>query len=94
MALTNEKTVQINLAMNVMANLCKNVKPQIDFLNETFNSGGGLLTQITQADLDANTAWSGLTVAQLAAGIFALTSTVGLAAAYAAMAEMAAKGGN
>ena|SRR5271166_236072 len=96
MALTNAKTVQVNLAMAVAANLVRNIKPQLDYLNETFNSTGGLLTQIVQADLDANPNWSGLTVAQLSNGVFALTSTLAtaLASGYPNLAEMAAKGGN
>lgn len=56
--------------------LLDTLKPIADQLNVIYDSAGGAKTTITQADMDGESALSGLTKTQLDDAMFAITSTV------------------
>lgn len=93
MALSQMELALIQRAGVVSKQALEVLKPVIDEIDSVWNAAGGPGSTVSQADLNAAAQLSGLTTAQLADGIFALTSTLktAIASGYAAMAQLGAR---
>lgn len=73
--------------------LLLDLQPKLAGLDSIYNSAGGVATTLTQAELDAIPELSGLTLAQVNDGLYALTAVIlpGIVTAYPAIAQLAAR---
>lgn len=73
----------------------ESVKPLVDSLNVIYDSGGGVKETLTQAELDGQADFSGLTKQQLDDGMYALTATLrtDIANAVTQLAQLSARAG-
>lgn len=94
MALSVMEQNLINRMMNISRLIAEEVQPVLAEINGVWNASGGPASTIVQGDLDAVSAYSGLTTTQLSNGSFALTSTIltALGTTQAALAQLAARG--
>ena len=83
--------------VNKIAALSKKVLselyPQLQELQQIYDSEGGVSDTLTQAELDEIAAYSGLTVQQVTDAAYALTTVLlpGITSAYSALAQLAAR---
>ena len=94
MALSIEEINLINRAMNASKVIQEQLLPFLQELNSVWNASGGPASTIVQGDLDAVSAYSGLTTTQLTNGMYALTATIlgDINSTEAALAQLAARG--
>ena len=80
-------------AFAVSKTLLLDLQPKLAGLDSIYNSAGGVATTLTQAELDEIPALSGLTLAQVNDGLYALTAVIlpGIQTAYPALAQLAAR---
>lgn len=77
----------------VAKTLLLDLQPKLAGLDQIYNSAGGVASTLTQAKLDEVAELSGLTVAQVTDGLYALTAVIlpGIQTAYPALAQLAAR---
>ena len=73
--------------------LLYDIQPKLTELKEIYDSGGGVKETLTQEDLDAEEALSGITKAQIDDALYVLTTTLlpAVNAGYASLAQLAAR---
>jgi hypothetical protein len=93
MALTTLEQDTLAKSFAVAKTLLNDLQPKLQGLNEIYNSAGGVKTTLEQADLDALAELSGLTVAQVDAGLNAMTVVIlpAITSNYPFIAQLAAR---
>lgn len=93
MAITQLEYDTLTNAFAVAKTAITDLQPQLEGLREIYDSGGGVKETLTQEDMDAIPALSGLTKAQADDGLYALTATLlpAIEAGYTALAQLAAR---
>lgn len=94
MALNQTQTNAVMNAISSAKYLIEKLKPLLDELDNVYNTSGGLSSTIQQGDLDGIAAFNGMTVQNLADGMYALTNTLrsGIATANTALLNLAVHG--
>ena len=92
MAVTQLEKDTLSRSFAVAKQLLADIEPKLKSINEIYASSGGVGTTLDQADLDSLPELSGLTVAQVADGEYAMAQALSaITAGYSALSQLAAR---
>lgn len=93
MALSVLETNTLAKACAVAKQLLLDLQPKMTSLREIYDSAGGVKATLTQADLDAEEALSGITKAQVDDALYVLTAALlpAIEAGLASLSKLAAR---
>ena len=93
MSMTQLEYDTLNTAFAVCKMVIQELQPQLQALQQQYDSAGGVKETLTQEVMDEQPALSGLTKAQADDGLYALTTVLlpGITSSYPALSQMASR---
>ena len=83
----------LNKGFAICAGLLSDLQPRLAAMQQVFDSEGGVKTTLTQTELDEVQAFSGLTIQQVADGMYVLTALLlpALTQGYPSLSQLASR---